>query len=73
MLGFVPPLKEKKKRRDVDVDYEEDEEMNKVCSDDYSLQTKNSMSQLSERETSFELVEVIKPKLNLNLLPVTIK
>lgn len=32
--------------------------MNKICSNDYSLQTKNSMGQLSERETSFELVEV---------------
>ncbi|XP_057317532.1 ATP-dependent RNA helicase A protein-like [Hydractinia symbiolongicarpus] len=59
MLSFVPPLKEKKRKRDVDVDVEEEENMNKICSNDYSLQTKNSMGQLSERETSFELVEAL--------------
>ena len=30
-----------------------------MCSDDYSFQTKNAMSQLSEKEMSFELIEVI--------------
>ena len=29
-----------------------------MCSDDYSFQTKNALSQLSEKEMSFELVEV---------------
>ena len=32
--------------------------MNTVCIGDYSLQTKNSMAQLSEREIPLELVEV---------------
>lgn len=32
--------------------------MNQVCSNDYSIQTKNSMAQLSEREVCFEVVEV---------------
>lgn len=59
MLNFVPPLKERKKRKDVDVDLEEEEDLNKICSNDYSIQTKNSMAQLSERETSFELVEAL--------------
>lgn len=58
MLGFVPPLKEKRKRRE-DADVDEEENMNQVCSNDYSIQTKNSMGQLNERETSFELVEAL--------------
>ena len=29
-----------------------------MCSDDYSFQTKNALVQLSEKEMSFELVEV---------------
>ena len=29
-----------------------------MCSDDYSFQTKNALAQLSEKEMSFELVEV---------------
>ncbi|XP_078355402.1 ATP-dependent RNA helicase A protein-like [Oculina patagonica] len=57
MLNFVPPLPEKKKKRD-DVDDDEEENCNLTCSDDYSFQTKNALAQLSEKEMSFELVEV---------------
>ena len=32
--------------------------MNAICTGDYSLQTKNSMAQMSERESPLELVEV---------------
>eukprot|EP00795_Rhopilema_esculentum_P010875 gene10875-19698_t len=59
MLGFVPPIKEKKKKRDVDVDLDDEENMNAVCGEEYSITTKNSMAQLSERETSFELLEAL--------------
>jgi ATP-dependent RNA helicase A len=34
------------------------ENCNAICSDDYSFQTKNAMGQLSEKEMSFELIEV---------------
>ena len=34
--------------------------MNKICKPEYSDQTKSSMAQMNERETSFELVEVRK-------------
>lgn len=57
MLNFVPPLPDKKKKRD-DVDDDEEENCNLTCSEDYSFQTKNALAQLSEKEMSFELVEV---------------
>ena len=31
-----------------------------TCSDDYSFQTKNALAQLSEKEMSFELIEVTR-------------
>ena len=34
------------------------ENMNFVCGPEYAITTKNAMAQLSERETSFELIEV---------------
>ena len=38
------------------------------CSDeDYSLQTKNALAQLSEKEMSFELIEVIEQRVILNV------
>ena len=42
------------------------ENCNTICSDDYSFQTKNAMAQLSEKETSFELIEVLCPYLLLD-------
>jgi len=59
MLGFVPPIKEKKKKRDVDVDLDEEENMNLVCGPEYAITTRNAMAQLSERETSFEIIEAL--------------
>ena len=37
------------------------------CSEDYSLQTKNALAQLSEKEMSFELIEVIEQRVILNV------
>ncbi|PSN52666.1 Dosage compensation regulator [Blattella germanica] len=36
---------------------EQDENLNKVVSEEYSIQTRNALSQLSEKEISFELME----------------
>ena len=58
MLSFIPPLPERKKRKD-DTEDDEEENCNIICSDDYSFQTKSAMAQLSEKEMSFELIEVI--------------
>ena len=32
--------------------------MNLVCGPEYAITTRNAMAQLSERETSFEIIEV---------------
>ena len=32
--------------------------MNLICGPEYAITTKNAMAQLSERETSFEIIEV---------------
>ena len=37
------------------------------CSEDYSFQTKNALAQLSEKEMSFELIEVIEQRVILNV------
>lgn len=67
MLGFVPqdnPRKRKNKgKRDDDDDedsalVEEEEDMNKKVSAEYSPQTRDSVAKLSERDISFELIEV---------------
>ena len=34
------------------------ENMNLVCGPEYAITTRNAMAQLSERETSFEIIEV---------------
>ncbi|XP_069718335.1 ATP-dependent RNA helicase A isoform X1 [Phaenicophaeus curvirostris] len=60
LTQFVPPPKEKKKKeKDEENGEEEDTNCNLICSDDYGPETKNSMAQLSERETSFELIEAL--------------
>ncbi|XP_028409154.1 ATP-dependent RNA helicase A-like [Dendronephthya gigantea] len=60
MLGFVPPLSDKKKKREKDdTEVEEEDNCNMICSDDYSFQTKNAMGQLSEKEMSFELIQAL--------------
>ncbi|XP_031836743.1 dosage compensation regulator mle isoform X1 [Nomia melanderi] len=63
LTNFVPPMDTKKrKNRDSDelpTDGEPDENLNKVLSAEYSIQTKNAMAQLSEKEISFELIEAL--------------
>ena len=64
MLNFVPPA-DNRKRRNKDKDESEgtvgaedqEENLNKMVSADYSVQTQNAVAQLSEKEISFELIE----------------
>ena len=65
LLDFEPPVdtrKRKKGKKDDDDDTETgvegDENMNKLVSDAYSEKTRNRVASLSEKEISFELVEV---------------
>ncbi|KAK6620959.1 hypothetical protein RUM43_011258 [Polyplax serrata] len=69
MVNFIPSMDSKKKKRKMtnkdDDDEEEsvqvgddvEENMNKVISQNYSFATQHAMAQLSEKETSFELIE----------------
>ncbi|XP_062352992.1 ATP-dependent RNA helicase A isoform X2 [Cinclus cinclus] len=60
MTQFVPPPKEKKKKeKDEESAEDDDANCNLICSDEYGPETKHSMAQLSERETSFELIEAL--------------
>lgn len=70
LLQFVPPLDSRKRKNksrggrggdDDDEDLPQTEEveenLNKVIGDQYSVQTRNSMERMSEKEVSFELIE----------------
>ncbi|XP_041276673.1 ATP-dependent RNA helicase A isoform X2 [Onychostruthus taczanowskii] len=60
MTQFVPPPKEKKKKeKDEESGEDDDANCNLICSDEYGPETKHSMAQLNERETSFELIEAL--------------
>ncbi|NWH87179.1 DHX9 helicase, partial [Aegithalos caudatus] len=60
MTQFVPPPKEKKKKeKDEEGGEDDDANCNLICSDEYGPETKHSMAQLNERETSFELIEAL--------------
>ncbi|XP_061201667.1 ATP-dependent RNA helicase A isoform X6 [Neopsephotus bourkii] len=60
MTQFVPPPKEKKKKeKDEESPEDDDTNCNLICSDDYGPETKHAMAQLSEKETSFELIEAL--------------
>ncbi|KAM8849935.1 ATP-dependent RNA helicase A isoform 2-T7 [Spinachia spinachia] len=59
MTNFVPPpLDRKKKDKDEDGG-DEDTNCNLICGSDYSPETKRSLALISEKETSFELVEAL--------------
>ncbi|MEE6495870.1 hypothetical protein FKM82_002172 [Ascaphus truei] len=60
MTQFIPPPRDKKKK-DKDEEGGDDEETNcnLICGDDYGPETRRSMSQLSEKETPFELIEAL--------------
>ncbi|NXD24168.1 DHX9 helicase, partial [Spelaeornis formosus] len=60
MTQFVPPPKEKKKKeKDEESGEDDDANCNLICSNEYGPETKQSMAQLNERETSFELIEAL--------------
>lgn len=63
LTRFVPPTNSgKRKSKDSDdlpTDGEPDENLNKVIGNGYSIETKNSMSQMTEKEISFELIEAL--------------
>ncbi|XP_023787422.1 ATP-dependent RNA helicase A [Cyanistes caeruleus] len=60
MTQFVPPPKEKKKKeKDEESGEDDNTNCNLICSDEYGPETKHSMAQLNERETSFELIEAL--------------
>nr|XP_012139245.1 PREDICTED: dosage compensation regulator isoform X2 [Megachile rotundata] len=63
LTNFVPPMDSKKRKsRDADdlpADGEPEENLNKVIDAHYSIQTKNAMAQLTEKEISFELIEAL--------------
>lgn len=62
MTSFIPPLDMKKrKNREADetLDAEPDENLNKVIDAKYSMQTRNAMGQMTEKEISFELIEAL--------------
>ncbi|KAL7735496.1 hypothetical protein ACLKA6_010532 [Drosophila palustris] len=66
MTQFVPTAESRRKRKDAD-DEEEmmlndpkeegEQNLNKVCGEKYSEQTRNAMAMLSESDVSFELLE----------------
>lgn len=63
MLKFVPPPDTRKNRKDKDKDEEglgteDDENMNLKVSDEYSPSTRQALSKMSEKDLSFELIEV---------------
>lgn len=61
LTKFVPPLDSKKRKRkeedELPGDGEPEENLNKCVPAKYSIQTKNAMSQITEKDISFELVE----------------
>ncbi|EDW58749.2 uncharacterized protein Dvir_GJ18398 [Drosophila virilis] len=66
MTGFVPSAESRRKRKEADDEEqlllsdnleEGEQNLNKVCEDKYSLQTRNAMAMLSESDVSFELLE----------------
>ncbi|XP_036891151.1 ATP-dependent RNA helicase A isoform X1 [Sturnira hondurensis] len=60
MTHFIPPPKDKKKKeKDDDCGEEEDANCNLICGDEYGPETRVSMAQLNEKETSFELIEAL--------------
>ncbi|XP_061859938.1 ATP-dependent RNA helicase A isoform X2 [Colius striatus] len=60
MTKFIPPPKEKKKKEKDEESYEDDDtNCNLICSDEYGPETKHSLAQLNEKETSFELIEAL--------------
>ncbi|XP_048515742.1 dosage compensation regulator isoform X2 [Athalia rosae] len=63
MTNFVPPADTRKRKNrdseDNSAEGEQEENCNRMIGANYSIQTKNAMAQISEKEISFELIEAI--------------
>ncbi|XP_053325298.1 ATP-dependent RNA helicase A isoform X2 [Spea bombifrons] len=60
MTCFIPPPRDKKKKdKDEEGGEDDDANCNLICEGDYGPETRRSMSQLSEKETPFELIEAL--------------
>lgn len=61
MTRFIPPPRDKKKKdRDEDGGGDDEEvNCNNICGDEYGPETKRALSQMSEKETPFELIEAL--------------
>ncbi|CAN9503357.1 unnamed protein product [Ophioblennius macclurei] len=57
MTNFIPPPMDRKKKDKDEEGGDEDTNCNLVCGPEYTAETKRSMAQINEKETSFELVE----------------
>uniref|UniRef100_A0A3Q3FKM4 Uncharacterized protein n=1 Tax=Labrus bergylta TaxID=56723 RepID=A0A3Q3FKM4_9LABR len=59
MTNFIPPPMDRKKKEKDEDGGEEDTNCNMICGPEYTAETKRSMAQINEKETSFELVEAL--------------
>uniref|UniRef100_A0A1A8VBK1 RNA helicase n=1 Tax=Nothobranchius furzeri TaxID=105023 RepID=A0A1A8VBK1_NOTFU len=59
MTNFVPPPMDRKKKDKDEEGGDDDTNCNLICGSDYTVETKRSMAQINEKETSFELVEAL--------------
>ncbi|KAL7386398.1 hypothetical protein ABVT39_007731 [Epinephelus coioides] len=59
MTNFVPPPNDRKKKDKDEEGGDDDTNCNVICGPDYTVETKRSMAQINEKETSFELVEAL--------------
>lgn len=57
MTNFVPPPMDRKKKDKDEDGGDDDTNCNLTCGPEYSAETRRSLAQLNEKETSFELVE----------------
>ncbi|XP_076302430.1 LOW QUALITY PROTEIN: dosage compensation regulator mle-like [Lasioglossum baleicum] len=73
LTNFVPPMDSKKRKNrdsdDLPTEGEPEENLNKVIDARYCVQTKNAMAQLTEKEISFELIEVLLKYINKQDIP----
>uniref|UniRef100_A0A3B4WM90 RNA helicase n=1 Tax=Seriola lalandi dorsalis TaxID=1841481 RepID=A0A3B4WM90_SERLL len=59
MTNFVPPPMDRKKKDKDEEGADDDTNCNVICGPEYTAETKRSMAQINEKETSFELVEAL--------------
>ncbi|KAM7399989.1 hypothetical protein PAMA_004604 [Pampus argenteus] len=59
MTNFVPPPMDRKKKDKDEDGGDDDTNCNMICGPEYTAETKRSMAQINEKETSFELVEAL--------------